>query len=91
MGQDFTSFTVPIFPFISDVFKSANITEHLPCTRFKRSPRATWMNKTREGPHLHEVKSNGIYGRKLLSHAQFFVSPWNIQSMEFSRSEYWSG
>ena len=26
-----------------------------------------------------------------LSHVQLFVTPWNIQSMEFSRSEYWSG
>ena len=34
MGQDFTSFTVPIFPFISDVFKSANVTERLLCTRY---------------------------------------------------------
>ena len=28
---------------------------------------------------------------KLLSHVQLFVAPWTIQSMEFSRSEYWSG
>ena len=28
---------------------------------------------------------------KLLSHVQLFVTPWTIQSMEFSRPEYWSG
>ena len=28
---------------------------------------------------------------KLLSHDQLFVTPWAIQSMEFSRPEYWSG
>ena len=26
-----------------------------------------------------------------LSHAQLFVTPWTIESMEFSRPEYWSG
>ena len=28
---------------------------------------------------------------KLLSCVQLFASPWTVQSMEFSRSEYWSG
>ena len=28
---------------------------------------------------------------KLLSCVQFFVTQWTIQSMEFSRPEYWSG
>ena len=28
---------------------------------------------------------------KLLSHVRFFAPPWTIQSMELSRSEYWSG
>ena len=28
---------------------------------------------------------------KSLSHVQLFVNPWTIQSMEFSRPEYWSG
>ena len=27
---------------------------------------------------------------KSLSHVQLFVTPWTIQSMEFSRPEYWS-
>ena len=26
----------------------------------------------------------------LLSHVRLFVTPWTIQSMEFSRPEYWS-
>ena len=28
---------------------------------------------------------------KSLSHVRLFVTPWTIQSMEFSRAEYWSG
>ena len=28
---------------------------------------------------------------KLLSRVQLFATPWTIQSMEFSRPEYWSG
>ena len=28
---------------------------------------------------------------KSLSHVQLFATPWTIQSMEFSRPEYWSG
>ena len=35
--------------------------------------------------HMSEVK------RKSLSHVQLFVTPWTIESMEFSRPEYWSG
>ena len=31
------------------------------------------------------------YMWKLLSRVQFFATPWTIQSMEFSRPEYWSG
>ena len=27
---------------------------------------------------------------KSLSHVQLFVSPWTVNSMEFSREEYWS-
>ena len=32
-----------------------------------------------------------IWKCKLLSCVQLFASPWAIQSMEFSRPEYWSG
>ena len=28
---------------------------------------------------------------KLLSRVRLFVTPWTVQSMEFSRPEYWSG
>ena len=28
---------------------------------------------------------------KSLNHVWFFVTPWTIQSLEFSRPEYWSG
>ena len=28
---------------------------------------------------------------KSLSHVRLFATPWTIQSLEFSRTEYWSG
>ena len=31
------------------------------------------------------------FSRKTLSHVQFFATPWTVQSMEFSRPEYWNG
>ena len=40
---------------------------------------------TREVPELIFLK------RKSLSHVQLFETPWAVQSMEFSRPEYWSG
>ena len=36
-------------------------------------------------------KPNWRWKWKLLSRVQLFVAPWTIQSMEFSRLEYWSG
>ena len=36
-------------------------------------------------------KSTGVGCHCLLSHVQLFATPWTIQSMEFSRPEYWSG
>ena len=43
---------------------------------------------------LQAVRFLGIFERgrwKSLSRAELFVTPWTIQSMEFSRPEYWSG
>ena len=38
------------------------------------------------------VKSKSIQWKwKLLSQVQLFATPWTTQSMEFSRSEHWSG
>ena len=34
---------------------------------------------------------NLIKETKSLSCVQLFVTPWTIQSMEFSRPEYWNG
>ena len=34
---------------------------------------------------------NIIHVWKSLSHVQLFATPWTVQSMEFSRPEYWSG
>ena len=40
----------------------------------------------------HELRMVFIYVKwKLLSHVWLFATPWTIQSMEFSRPEYWSG
>ena len=36
-------------------------------------------------------KSQSEVKWKSLSRARLFVTPWTIQSMEFSRPEYWSG
>ena len=41
-----------------------------------------------EGNRLLGLKS---WKWKLLSHVRLLVTPWTIQSMEFSRPEYWSG
>ena len=38
-------------------------------------------------PNLVLIKGKG----KLLSHFQLFATPWTIQSVEFSRTEYWCG
>ena len=41
---------------------------------------------------LYKVSLNTFTSEsELLSHAQLFATPWTIQSMEFSRPEYWSG
>ena len=41
----------------------------------------------------HRVRHNWVtkWKWKLLSPVRLFVTPWTIQSMEFSRPEYWSG
>ena len=38
-----------------------------------------------------EINQHSFSKWKLLSHVRLFVTPWTIQSMEFSRPEYWSG
>ena len=45
----------------------------------------TWPVGWKEVNWHHEVMW------KLLSYVQLFGTPWTIQSMEFSRPEYWSG
>ena len=52
---------------------------------------------------LGKIENGGVFYRKFsllsqvevkwksLSHVRLFVTPWTIQSMEFSRPEYWSG
>ena len=47
--------------------------------------------------HMHDGQRSIVLNlqsdvqRKSLSRVQLFVTPWTIQSMEFSRPEYWSG
>ena len=40
------------------------------------------------GTH-HNIRH--VWKWKMLIHVRFFPTPWTIQSMEFSRPEYWSG
>ena len=40
---------------------------------------------------LYQLNHKGSPKSKLLSCVRFFAIPWTIQSMEFSRPEYWSG
>ena len=37
----------------------------------------------------HDKKLAGVWKRKSLSHVWLVVTPWTVQSMEFSRPEYW--
>ena len=56
---------------------------------------------TADGDCSHEIKRRLLLGRKaranlllLLSHfsrVQLFATLWTVQSMDFSRPEYWSG
>ena len=41
--------------------------------------------------HMKAHKPRGLWKWKFLSRVQLFATPWTIQSMEFSRPEYWSG
>ena len=42
-------------------------------------------------PICYHLSHQGSPKWKPLSHVQLFVTPWTIQSMEFSRPEYYSG
>ena len=50
-------------------------------TRDKMRGRSLW-------PQIHKVKG---WQWKSLSHVRLFATPWTIESMEFSRPEYWGG
>ena len=41
--------------------------------------------------HNHYSSTSSKWRWKSLSPVWLFVTPWTIQSMEFSRPEYWSG
>ena len=46
-------------------------------------------NRTMKEEHKLELKK--LIKWKSLSRVRLFVTPWTIQSVEFSRPEYWSG
>ena len=63
---------------------------HEIATRMNSLQIATW------GTHRHDkldsILPSGILWKwKSLSRVQLFATSWTIQSMEFSRPEYWSG
>ena len=47
-----------------------------------------YKNKSRTFQYIESVQK--YISESSLSHVQLFVTLWTIQSMEFSRSEYWS-
>ena len=55
----------------------------------------TWL--TQLSPHIHLLVQQRVRVReskvkcKSLSRVWLFATPWTIQSMKFSRPEYWSG
>ena len=53
------------------------------------------INKIKQGYTENRAVSTteeGAGGKwKLLSRIQLFATPWMIQSLDFSRPEYWSG
>ena len=50
--------------------------------------RQAWATELSDWLTEHHL---GSHKWKSLSSVQLFVTPWTVQSMEFSRPEYWSG
>ena len=54
-----------------------------------------WLNHQMKCIHRKNVDAVGILFKqsewKLLSHVRLFATPWTLQSMDFSRPEYWTG
>ena len=46
---------------------------------------------TADGDCSHEIKRHLLLGRKAMTNLVNGSHSWTIQSMEFSRPEYWSG
>ena len=60
----------------------------------KESDTTEWLNWTELNVFMLKPLSSALdfcWKWKLLSHVQLSVTPWTIQSMEFSSPEYWSG
>ena len=55
-----------------------------------RKKEQNWSHNSSRLKTIMQTYSNQVKW-KLLCHDQLFASPWTIQSMDFSRLEYWSG
>ena len=59
------------------------------------SPGGTWTRVAADPPpqepSAHSFQEQSEVKWKSLSRVRLFATPWTIQSMEFSRPEYWSG
>ena len=75
-------------------------------THISRTAGSPWPSKPPRKPSCHPKQQNSCGGEmeialghdystdakwRWLGCDQLFVTPWTIQSMEFSRPEYWSG
>ena len=80
-------YILKVYSFIKHLF----IKGSLWARHYGRCWRKWWqMCLCYHGGYVEEVPWCGKVG-KSLSHVQLFATPWTIQSMEFSRPEYWSG
>ena len=60
------------------------------CSWGMKRKKISWFKKNKGTPFSY--KMNKVWGKwKSVSRVWLFATPWTIQSMEFSRPEYWSG
>ena len=59
--------------------------------RFNLGSPPWWGGQSQQKPNSVKTPMVEEVKWKLLNQVQLFVTPWTIQSMKFSRPEYWSG
>ena len=59
--------------------------------RWKETQREHWQMTSSKRGKLGGFHPGGGWNWKSLSRVRLFAAPWTIQSMEFSRPQYWSG